>query len=221
MFCYDRQGESHVFYKEAMMISRFKPLIIWIIPALCCLILPLLLVACGDSTPSTSALTPLSSPSHGLIIYTGHGYSISYPQGWGVPTSAANGTVVFKNAAYDAVPRLFITVAPNPGGALSPDAMVTTGLKSTEALLTDPHIISIASTVTVAGESWSQRAVAGSATVNGESATVQYVVIAANHPAKGAATMSFTISYGETQALFDTTNSSTFQVMLHSFTFSQ
>lgn len=203
------------------MLSRFKPLTTWIISALCCLILPLLLVACGDSTPSTAGPTSLSSPSHGLITYSGNGYSISYPQGWGVPTYAANGTVVFQNAGLDAVPRLFIAVAPNPGGALSPDTVVTTALKSMQAPLTNSHIVSVPTTVTVAGESWSQRAVAGSTNVNGESATLRYVVIADNHPANGAATISFTISYGETQALFDTTNSGTFQVMLHSFKFSQ
>ena len=52
--------------------------------------------------------------------------------------------------------KMTITVAPDPNGAISADTVASTALKAAQALLKNAQTVSVPSTTTVGGESWSQ-----------------------------------------------------------------
>jgi hypothetical protein len=54
-----------------------------------------------------------------------------------------------------------ITVAPDPNGAISADTVATTALKAAQVLLKNAQTVSVPSTTTVGGNSWSQLSVPG------------------------------------------------------------
>jgi hypothetical protein len=118
------------------IVSHFKRTSQRIIPACCCLILVLLLVACGGGTTSTPKPTPTPQPSPtpsptptpGLTVYTGKGYSISYPQGWKV-TSSKEG-VSFSSAS--GIYALAITVNPNPDGVANASTVLNESIVATK-----------------------------------------------------------------------------------------
>lgn len=190
-----------------------------------CSILVLVLVACGTTgggttgggttSSSTPTLTPSPTPTTAsLTTYTGTGYTIGYPQGWNM-TSPTSGTVVFT----DPTGKYAFTIAaiPNPGGTLSSD-QVAKNFESTlqsGSQFTGIQNQTTASTTTVAGESWSQ--IAATATTSGTQGKL--IIIADNHPKQSPSTMAYVIAYGGPQANFDQINTSDFQPMLQSFTF--
>jgi hypothetical protein len=97
--------------------------------------------------------------------------------------------------------------------------LATNALHVVEATLLAPQLVSAPSTVIVGGDHWLQKVVAGNASINGTSAQLQVVVLADNHPAHSRNTVSFIITYEMTLVQFAATDTSTFQPMLHSFTF--
>jgi photosystem II reaction center protein PsbP len=203
------------------MVSRIKRTPQRAMPASCCMILALLLVACGGGTTSTPTPTPQPSPTPsptptpGLTVYTGNGYSIGYPQGWKV---TPNGIQVAFTDATD-VYNLTIVVSPNPHGIVDASTVANTSIEAVKKTMKNPQTETLPPTTTVGGDSWVQKSITGTETSNGLSVDVQLVVISDNHPANSANTQNFTIIYATKKSLFASANTSYFQPMLQSFKF--
>lgn len=205
------------------MISRFKRTPQRVMPVFCCMILAILLVACGGGTTSTPtpaptpqpSPTPSPTPTPGLTVYTGEGYSISYPQEWKV-TPGSN-QVAFSDAT--GIYNLTIVFNPNPGGIAGASTVANTSIEEVKKTMKNPQTETLPPTTTVGGDSWVQKSITGTETSNGQSVDLQVVVISDNHPANSANTKNFTIVYTTVKSLFATANTSYFQPMLQSFKF--
>ena len=194
--------------------------------ALCSLILAVLLVACGGSgtggTTSTPVPTPTSPPASptaatgAMIAYPGNGFTISYPQTWQI-SRKANNLFTFTDSTGGI--KMTITVAPDPNGAISADSVASTALKAAQVLLKNPQTVSVSSTSTVGGDSWSQIAASGTQRLNNQDTDVQVVVLADVHPANTPLSKSFTILYQAPVSTFSQDNTAYFQPMLQSFKF--
>jgi hypothetical protein len=195
------------------MSWRFKRTPQSIMPAFCCMILALLLVACADGTTSTPAPTP--TPTLRLTVYTGKGYSISYPQGWKVTPSSSQ--VDFSDAT--GVYNMTILAGPNPGGIADPSTFANASIAAIKKTMKNPQTETLPPTTTVGGDSWVQKSITGMENSNGQNVDLRIVVISDNHPAKSADSQNFTTLYGTEKSLFATANTSYFQPMLQSFKF--
>jgi hypothetical protein len=196
----------------------------------CSMFLVLLLAACGSSgttsgsTPTTAptsqaspspAVTPTSATTANLTTYTGNGYTIGYPQGWKV--NAAGKSVVLADPT--GIYNLTIVISPNPGGVIGPDSVVNLGIQGVKGTLTNPQTVNVPSSITIGGDSWVQKSIAGTSTAGGQSGVVQVVAASDNHPANSPSTNSYTIIYATLQATFAAANTQYFQPMLQSFKF--
>ena len=203
------------------MVSRFKPTPQRVMPAFCCMVLAILLVACGGGTTSTPTPTPRPSPTPsptptpGLTVYTGNGYSISYPQGWKVTPSSKQ--VAFTDATD--VYNLTIVVSPNPQGIVDTSTVANGSIEAVKKTMKNPQTETLPATTTVGGDSWVQKSISGTETSNGQGVDIQVVVISDNHPANSANTQNFTIVYATEKSLFATASTSYFQPMMQSFKF--
>jgi hypothetical protein len=205
------------------MVSRFKRTPQRVMPVFCCMILALLLIACGGGTTSTPtpaptpqpSPTPSPTPTPSLTIYTGKGYSISYPQGWKVSSISIGVSFIDASGVYN----LAIVVSPNPNGITAASTVANKNIEEGKKRMKNPQTETLPPTTTVGGESWVQKSISGTEPINGQSVDAQVVLISDNHPAHAANTQNFTIAYGTAKSLFATANTSYFQPMLHSFNF--
>lgn len=190
--------------------SRWTPL------ALCCLILAVLLAACGGSTPAQAAPpTPAATPVP-MTGIAGNGFTMNYPQGWQTSRSGAHLTTLTNSGGTDS---FAITVAPSPNSTISSDTLVNTAIKEQMATLRGAQKVSVPSTVTVGGASWNQQSVSGTQRLNAADTVIQSVVIATVYPGKTPRSKGYTIIYRGPQSSFAQTNTSYFQPMLQSFKF--
>jgi hypothetical protein len=164
----------------------------------------------GQSPTPSPTITP------GLTVYAGNGYSIGYPQGWKV-TPSGNEAVTFSDETTGYA--LTIVVFPNPNGITDASTVVKTDIESNKKTMQNPQTETLPPTTTVGGDRWVQQSISGTETSNGESFDVQLVVISDDHPAHSANTQNFTVIYTTDKSSFATANTSYFQPMLHSFTF--
>jgi hypothetical protein len=155
-----------------IMVSRLQSTPQRVLPA-CCLILARLLFACGGGTTSTLTPAPTPQPSPtpsptstpGLTLYTGKGYSISYPQGWRVdPVSHG---IAFSDATD--VYNLAIYVTPNPNGISDASTFANGAIGAVKNTLTNPQTETLPPTTTVDGDSWVQKSIFGTGTIYGQS----------------------------------------------------
>lgn len=194
----------------------------------CSILLVLLIAACGSSTTTsgstpTATSQPASSPtvastpttSTSLATYTGSSYIIGYPQGWKV--NASGNQVYFTDASN--VYKFAIIVTPDPGGTVSPDTLLTAGLQGLTSSLKNTQPVNMPASTTIGGDTWVQKAVAGTPSSGSTTGMVEAVAASDNHPANSASTNNFTIAYGTQQSNFDTANTQYFQPMLQSFKF--
>jgi hypothetical protein len=196
--------------------------------ALSSLMLVVLLVACGGSSTSgtTSTPTPVPTPTSppvspsaatgAMTAYQGNGFTISYPQTWQITTRANN---IFTFTDSTGGIKMIITVAPDPNGTISADSVASAALQAAQVLLKNAKTVSIPSTTTVGGDSWSQVSASGTQRLNNQDTDVQVVVIANVHPANTLLSKSFTILYQAPVATFSQDNTTYFQPMLQSFKF--
>jgi hypothetical protein len=202
--------------------------------ALCSLILAVLLVACGGSSTSSTTSTPTPVPTSppastptpppssptaatgAMTAYTGNGFTISYPQNWQTSKSANN---LFTFTDSTGGIKMTITVAPDPNGAISADSVASTALKAAQVLLKNSQTVSVPSTTTVGGDSWSQISASGTQRLNNQDTNVQVVVLADVHPANALSSKSYTIVYQAPVSTFSQDNTTYFQPMLQSFKF--
>ena len=190
------------------------------------LMLVVLLVACGSSstsgTPSTSTPTPAVTPTSttatagALTAYEGNSFTISYPQNWQI-TKQANNIFIFADSS--GAIKMTITVAADPNGTISADSVASAALQAAQVLLKNAKTVSVPSTTTVGGDSWSQVSASGTQRLNNQDTDIQVVVIATVHPANSLLSKSFTILYQAPVATFSQDNTTYFQPMLQSFKF--
>jgi hypothetical protein len=216
------------------MFTQLRYFIRWSALAMCSLILTVLLVACGGSstsgTTSTPVLTPTTPPTQApttpsapptaatgaMISFQGNGFTISYPQNWQITTKANN---LFTFTDNTGGIKMTITVAPDPNGTISADTVASTALKAAQVLLKNAQTVSVPSTTTVGGESWSQIAASGTQRLNNQDTNVQVVVLAVVHPANTLLSKSFTILYQAPVSTFSQDDTNYFQPTLQSFKF--
>lgn len=190
--------------------SRWTPL------ALCCLVLSVLLTACGGSTPAQAAPpTPAATPVP-MTAVAGNGFTMNYPQSWQISRSGARLITLTNSGGTNS---FTITVVPSPNSTISADSLVNTAVKSQMVILSGAQKVSIPPTVTVGGASWSQQSVSGTQRLNAANTVTQSVVIATVHPGNTPTSKGYTIVYRSPQSAFAQTNTSYFQPMLQSFKF--
>ena len=216
------------------MFTRLRYFSQGITMALCSLMLAVLLVACGGSSTSGTTSTPTSAPTSppastpttppssptaatgAMTVYSGNGFTISYPQNWQTSKSANN---LFTFTDSTGGIKMVITVAPDPNGTISADSVASAALKAAQVLLKNSQTVSVPSTTTVGGESWNQISASGTQRLNNQDTNVQVVVIATVHPANSLSSKSFTIVYQAPVSTFSQDNTTYFQPMLQSFKF--
>ena len=200
--------------------------------ALCSLILAVLLVACGGSSTNGTTSTPTSAPAStptlsptstspsaatgAMTAFQGNGFTISYPQTWQINQKANN---IFTFTDSTGGIKMTITVAPDPNGTISADSVASAALQAAQVLLKNAKTVSVPSTTTVGGDSWSQVSASGTQRLNNQDTNVQVVVLAIVHPANTLLSKSFTILYQAPVATFSQDNTTYFQPMLQSFKF--
>ena len=216
------------------MFTRLRYFTRWPALAMCSLILAVLLVACGGSSTSGTTSSPVSTPTTpptatpttppasptaatgAMIAYPGNGFTISYPQTWQISRKANN---LFTFTDNTGVIKMTITVAPDPNGAISADTVASTALKAAQVLLKNAQTVSVPSTTTVGGDSWSQISASGTQRLSNQDTNVQVVVLAVVHPANTPLSKSFTILYQAPVSTFSQVDTTYFQPMLQSFKF--
>jgi hypothetical protein len=151
-----------------------------------------------------------------MTTFSGNGFTISYPQTW-QNTTKANNIFTFTDSTGGI--KMTITVAPDPNEFLSADAVASTALQAAKVLLKNAQTVSVPSTTTVGGESWSQISASGTQRLNNQDTDVQVVVLADVHPAGTLNSKSFTIVYQAPVSTFNQDNTTYFQPMLQSFKF--
>ena len=196
--------------------------------ALCSLILAVLLVSCGGGgtsgttstpTPVPTPTSPPATPTPATAAMTGlqgNGFTISYPQNWQTTKKADN---LFNFTDSTGTIKMTITVAPDPNGTISADSVASAALQAAQVLLKNSQTVTVPSTTTVGGDSWSQVSASGTQRLNNQDTNIQVVVIADVHPANTPLSKSFTIAYQAPVATFSQDNTSYFQPMLQSFKF--
>ena len=200
--------------------------------ALCSLVLAVLLVACGGSSTNGTTSTPTSAPAStptlsptstspsaatgAMTAFQGNGFTISYPQTWQV-NQRANNIFTFTDSTGGI--KMTITVAPDPNGTISADSVASAALQAAQVLLKNAKTVSVPSTTTVGGDSWSQVSASGTQRLNNQDTDIQVVVIANVHPANTLLSKSFTILYQAPVATFSQDNTTYFQPVLQSFKF--
>ncbi|MGZ3630750.1 MAG: hypothetical protein ACXVDN_24225 [Ktedonobacteraceae bacterium] len=209
------------------MLKRLRFLSNGTMLALSILMIVVLLAACGGSTTSgttptsvpTSAPTQAQSPTAAtgaMTAFQGNSFTISYPQNWQTTTKANN---IFTFADSTGNIKMTITVAPDPNGTISADSVASTALQAAQVLLKNSQTVTVASTTSVGGDSWSQVSASGTQRLNNQDTNIQVVVIATVHPANTLLSKSFTILYQAPVTTFSQDNTTYFQPMLQSFKF--
>lgn len=182
------------------------------------IVLASMLVACGGSGNSAStAATPQSSPSGPPVFrpYSSPFFSITYPETWVVRTSSV--TITFSNST--GTYNLAVNVAPDPHGTVSSDQLAEKSLDLTKASLLTPQTVTMPATVTMAGVTWSQRAITGNTLSNGQQVAIEVVILATNYPASSANTKGVVLTYLGAKSLFTQVQTTYFSPMLQTFKF--
>ena len=177
--------------------------------------LAVMLVACGNSSTGGATSTPTAATG-AMTAFQGNSFTISYPQNWQTTTKANN---IFTFADSTGTLKMTITVAPDPNGTFSADSVASTALQAAQVLLKNAQTVSMPSTTTVGGDSWSQVSASGTQRLNNQDTAIQVVVIATVHPASSLLSKSFTILYQAPVSTFSQDNTTYFQPMLQSFKF--
>lgn len=199
-----------------MTLSR-KPVTRHLVLSLSTLFLMLFLAACNlpgsssaSSTPTAAPATPTSTPTPATTFqaYSDSNFAVNYPTGWTAKPS--NGTVAFSDSLQ--IYNFTVAVTPDPGSAVSADQVADAGISGAKTNLKNTQAVSVPATAMVDGKTWSQRAVSGTATQNGQSVDVELVVLT-----YVANDKSYLIVYGTLKQTFDMSTATYFQPMLLSF----
>jgi hypothetical protein len=168
----------------------------------------------GSGSTPTPTPTPTTAP---LTAFKGTDFTINYPQNWKAKTDSTG--VTFTDPS--GIAYFQVHEAPDPDSLVSASQEVTLGLDAFKSQAKNYQQQSVASTTTVAGETWSQGAATGDITPSGQktATNVKIIIIADNHPPSSSSTKAFIIGYATGTQVFDLANSGYFQPMLQSFKF--
>lgn len=156
---------------------------------------------------ATAAQTSLSK------TYTGTGFTIKYPADWKLTTSSTEAAFTDPSGSYN----LTIGSTPNPNGTKVADQLAENGIAGAKTNLKNVQTVDLAQTTDVGGQSWSQRSITGTSTLNGQSSDIEAVVLANNHPMHTTETKGYVIVYVAGKDTFDQARTKYFQPMLQSF----
>lgn len=187
------------------------------------LILIFLLVACGsgssvtnsNATATAQAAHPTPTPTPALSTYKGPGFTMKYPQSW--KTASSSTDVAFADA--EGIYNMTIGFTSNPNGSATADQLADGGIAGAKTNLKNAQMVNVPTTTTIGGQTWSQRAISGTSTVNGQSQDVEAIVLAADHPPAAADTKGYIIVYVTLKSEFDAAKNRYFTPMLQSFQF--
>ena len=195
---------------------------------LCLLALVLMLAACDDGTDGTtsSALASPTTPQFQVTpppavatvtfqAYTGSMFALHYPQTWVVRTAGTMVSLSDASGTYN----LTVNMQLNVDGKVSASQLADTSLASVKASLSHPQSLAMASTVTLAGTTWSQRALSGTTLTNGVQVEREVIILATNHPAHAASTQGVVLIYMGVKQTFAQARQTYFAPMLQSFAF--
>lgn len=219
------------------MVFLLKSVIRCITAGVGVLMLVLLLIACGDSHTRadsnksnvnarnmsssskslSSAARPMLTATPNVVFktYTGSTFKTDYPQDW--KTTSSTTDVAFTEPAGNY--NMTIGFTSNPKGAATPDQLAEGGISGAKTNLKNAQMIEMPATTMIDGQTWSERAVTGTNTVNGQSANVEVVVLATNRPKANADTKGYLIVYVALKKNFDAGTNRYFTPMLKSFHF--
>lgn len=179
----------------------------------------LLLAACSSlgSTASSSTPTASSSPTPAVTMYTGDGFTLSYPKNWTKSVNA--GQTIFQDSLGENA--LTVVVVANPHGVAKPSDVLKTTLAGAVkgSDLTAPSPANLPGSVSLAGETWLQGGERGTVTKGGASAAFEIVVLTTNHPANASTTKLFALIYAGQLEGSTLVDAQLFQAMLASFKF--
>ena len=202
-----------------MNVRRKSPLrLAWLILFFLAL---LSLAACGNSASSTATTTTSSptatpSPTPAVKVYTGDGYTLSYPQDWQVTTQA--GIVHFSPSNGEQWPNLSIRTADydntpgTPGVSLDQQLSIEgnslTGYQNYQSDTTVPATTSIGS------NTWKEYG----GTYDQSTQHIKTVVMCSQHPASTGKI--FIMDLSAKAASYEQDYGTTFQAILNSFKYS-
>lgn len=190
--------------------------------ALSALVLVFFLAACGgpggigggSATPTpTNTPTPTPSPTPVTTqTYNGTGFTIGYPAGWTAQSEASLGVAITDALKVNAISVITVPAAPGESSDQIAAAEATTLIPI--LLHGSQPDAAVASTTTVAGDTWVQKAYTGTISAGGQNVPGRiYLLVDVHH---GSA---YVIYYGGPAATFDVENTQAFQPMLQSFKF--
>jgi len=166
--------------------------------------------ATATHVATSTATTTIMGPSK---TYKGTGFTIDYPADWKVTTS--NSQTAFTDPSGDY--NLTIGTTPNPNEGKTAGQLADGGITGARANLKNVQTVNVPQTTTINGQTWSQRSISGTSTLNGQSSDVEAAVLADNHPAHSADTKSYVIVCVARKDKFDQAQTKYFKPMLDSF----
>ncbi|BCL83038.1 hypothetical protein ccbrp13_55030 [Ktedonobacteria bacterium brp13] len=201
------------------MTLLWKPVTQRLFLSVSTLLFIVLLAACSSlgGTASSPTSTPIPSPTPALTMFTGKGYTISYPKDWTKSTTLGQDSFQDSQAAN----ALGILIVANPGGVAKPSTVLDGSLVGAVkgANMTNTSPANLPASVSLAGETWIQKGTTGTVSKGGASAPFEVVVLATNHPAKTPQTRVFEFIYAGPVAGSTMLDAPIFQAMLASFKF--
>lgn len=162
---------------------------------------------------ATGTATASKNPSD--KTYTGSGFTIRYPSDWKMTTSSTETAFTDPSGSYN----LTIGSTPNPNGTKTADQLADGGIAGAKTNLKNVQTVDQPKTTIVGAQSWSQRAITGTSTLNGQSSDIEATVLANNHPARATDTKGYVLVYVAAKDQFDQARTKYFQPMLQSFKF--
>lgn len=169
----------------------------------------------GSTQATATARTVTATARLTFATYHGPGFTLRYPLNW--QTTSLEDGVAFADTSGNL--NMTIGSTPNPNGAASPDKLAEGGLAGARANLQNPRTLSVPATMTINGQPWSQRALSGTSTLNGQHLDVEVVVLATNHPPFASATVGYVLVYIAPKNDFSRVQSTYFMPMLQSLQF--
>lgn len=167
------------------------------------------------ATSTASALAPAATANVAMKTYNGNGFSIKYPQNWKA-TASTNG-VAFSDPT--GTYNLSVGTTPNSDGSVNAEQLVNGGITGAKANLKNVQSIAVPATTTFAGQSWTQRALSGMNTYQGQTTAVEANILATNHPDHASTTKGYVVAYVALKDKFAQAKSMYFTPMLQSFKF--
>lgn len=162
----------------------------------------------------SAAATGMASPTADLTkTYTGKDFTIKYPQDWKLTTSSTEVALTDPTGNYN----LTIGSTPNPNGAKTADQLADGGIAGAKTNLKNVKTVDLPATTTVNNQTWSQRSITGTSTLNGQNNDIEAVVLANNHPMHSTTTRGYVLVYVAAKDKFDQAKARYFQPMLQSF----